>query len=106
MKPTKGLDHMRALGDSRQNFVSARRLLARVSRDRRRGAAAPEAVAWHPRKQWLAAADPADAVRIVDYAPPGAAVQHARPFAPDTLAVLQHKQQRQVCAASSIAELH
>jgi len=57
-------------------------------------------VAWHPRKQWLAAAEGADTVRLLDYAPPpGAAAPRAQPFAPETRVVLQHEQQRQVTAA-------
>ena len=73
------------------------RLLARVVRDRQKGAAAPAAVAWHPRKQWLAAAEGPDAVRLLDYV--GVPVQHAQPFPPETRVVLQHEQQRQVMTA-------
>ena len=39
-------------------------------------------------------------MRVLDYAPPpGAAVQHAQPFEPETRVVLQHEQQRQVIIA-------
>jgi hypothetical protein len=59
-------------------------------------APAPAAIAWHPRKQWLAAADSANRVHVLDYAPPPGAAVHTKPFAPQTRAVLQHEQQRQV----------
>ena len=72
------------------------RLLAQTAQWRRR-ASEHAAIAWHPRKQWLAAADAAHRVHVFDYAPPpGAAVQHAKPFAPQMRAVLQHERQRQV----------
>ena len=82
----------------RSNHFCKCRLLARMSPQRGRGAAGPAAaVAWHPRKQSLAASEGADAVRVLDYAvPPGAAAPRAQPFAPETRVVLQHEQQRQV----------
>ena len=84
-------------GHAANIHAPACRLLARSSRGRASAARPAAAVAWHPRKQWLAAAEGLDAVRLLDYAPPpGAAAPRAQPFAPETRVALQHEQQRQV----------
>lgn len=58
------------------------------------GAARP--LAWHPRRQWLAAADAEGRVLILDYEPAGRALPGAEPAPPQTRALLRHELQRQV----------
>jgi len=63
-------------------------------------AAAQLPVAWHPRRQWLAAADSEDRVHVLDYEPPSRAVAGSEPAPPVSKALLQHVMQTQVTKRS------